>query len=101
MYTSQVRRMLGQVIIAMAHHHYLSLEGGHLMVEFVVRQCALNLEDKVSWHLMLHTLPCGLASSQYIKGPLALVHVLYREEYTRVWSRGLMPTWLHCISVSI
>ena len=48
MYTSQVRRMLGQVIIAMAHHHYLSLEGGHLMVEFVVRQCALNLEDKVS-----------------------------------------------------
>ena len=46
--TSQVRRMLGQVIIAMAHHHYLSLEGGHLMVEFVVRQCALNIEDKVS-----------------------------------------------------
>ena len=39
--------MLGQVIIAMAHHHYLSLEGGYLMVEFVVRQCALNTEDKV------------------------------------------------------
>jgi hypothetical protein len=42
----RVRRMLGQVIIAMAHHHYLSLEGGYLMVEFVVRQCALNTEDK-------------------------------------------------------
>ena len=39
--------MLDQVIIAMAHHHYLSLEGGYLMVEFVVRQCALNTEDKV------------------------------------------------------
>ena len=39
--------MFGQVIIAMAHHHYLSLEGGHLMIEFVVRQSAVNLDDKV------------------------------------------------------
>ena len=44
----QVRRILCQVVIAMAHHHYLSLEGGHLMVEFVVRLCSLNTEDKVS-----------------------------------------------------
>ena len=43
----QIRRILGQVIIAMAHHHYLSLEGGHLMVEFIVRQSAINTEDKV------------------------------------------------------
>lgn len=45
--STQIRRILGQVIIAMAHHHYLSLEGGQLMVEFVVRQSALNVEDKV------------------------------------------------------
>jgi hypothetical protein len=30
----------------MAHHHYLELEGGYSMIEFVVKQCALNLEDK-------------------------------------------------------
>ena len=43
----QIRRILGQVIIAMAHHHYLSLEGGELMVEFVVRQCAIDPNVKV------------------------------------------------------
>ena len=47
--TFQVRRVMCQVIIAMAHHHYLSLEGGQLMVEFIVRQCAINTEDKVGW----------------------------------------------------
>ena len=30
----------------MASHQYLELEGGHLMVEFVVKQCALDVEDK-------------------------------------------------------
>ncbi len=30
----------------MASHGYLSLEGGQLMVEFIVRQCSLNPEDK-------------------------------------------------------
>ena len=42
----QVRRVFNQVIIAMAGHHYLSLEGGQLMVEFVVRQCSINPEDR-------------------------------------------------------
>lgn len=37
----QVKKMLAQVVIAMAHHQYLELEGGHLMIEFIVRQCAL------------------------------------------------------------
>ena len=49
----QVRRILCQVIIAMAHHDYLSLEGGQLMVEFVVRQCSLNTEDKVRMDVTL------------------------------------------------
>lgn len=38
--------MFNQVIIAMAGHHYLSLEGGQYMVEFVVRQCSLDPDDK-------------------------------------------------------
>ncbi|XP_064611998.1 maestro heat-like repeat-containing protein family member 1 [Liolophura sinensis] len=38
---NKVKKMFAQVVIAMAHHGYLELEGGQLMVEFIVRQCAL------------------------------------------------------------
>lgn len=38
--------MFNQVVIAMASHSYLELEGGQMMVEFVVRQCGLDTEDK-------------------------------------------------------
>ena len=38
--------MFNQVVIAMASHNYLELEGGQLMVEFVVRQCTLDTDDK-------------------------------------------------------
>ena len=34
--------MLAQLVTSMAHHEYLSLEGGHLLIEFIVRQCALT-----------------------------------------------------------
>lgn len=44
----QVRQVFGQVIITMAHHDYLGLEGGSSLVEFVVRQCSLNPDDKVT-----------------------------------------------------
>jgi len=37
----QVKKVLSQTIIAMAHHGYLEIEGGQLMIDFVVRQCAL------------------------------------------------------------
>lgn len=59
LFYSQVRRILCQVIIAMAHHDYLSLEGGHLMVEFVVRQSSLNPEDRASEisPLLVHSNP--------------------------------------------
>ena len=30
----------------MASHGYLGLEGGQLMIEFVISQCALNVDDK-------------------------------------------------------
>ena len=40
--------MLAQAITAMAHHGYLELEGGQKLVEFIVRQCALQVvEDEV------------------------------------------------------
>lgn len=44
----QVKKMFAQVVIAMAHHGYLELEGGQLMVEFIIRQCALPPDPAVS-----------------------------------------------------
>ncbi|GFN92402.1 maestro heat-like repeat family member 1 [Plakobranchus ocellatus] len=43
---NKIKRMFAQVIIAMADHGYLELEGGHNMVEFIVRQCSLEDEPK-------------------------------------------------------
>lgn len=42
----KVRHMFAQCITAMAHHRYLELEGGHKLVEFIVKQCALSDEEK-------------------------------------------------------
>ncbi|CAL1544099.1 unnamed protein product [Lymnaea stagnalis] len=45
-HNNKVKKMFAQVIIAMAHHGYLELEGGHHMVEFIVRQCSLEEDPK-------------------------------------------------------
>ena len=37
--------MFAQCITAMAHHQYLELVGGHKLVEFIVRQCAVSEEE--------------------------------------------------------
>ncbi|XP_067937977.1 maestro heat-like repeat-containing protein family member 1 [Watersipora subatra] len=37
----KVRRVFAQTIISMAHHGYLELDGGELMIEFIIRQCTL------------------------------------------------------------
>ena len=42
--------VFAQVAIAMAHHDYLNEEGGQLMVEFVVKQCALAPIDMQVGH---------------------------------------------------
>ena len=42
----------------MAHHDYLSLEGGHQMVEFMVKQCAIYTEDRVWLSLLLLFVVC-------------------------------------------
>ena len=41
--SSQVRSVFAQVVISMAGHHYLSVEGGRQMIEFVVKQCAMDV----------------------------------------------------------
>lgn len=38
----QVKKHVVQVISAMAHHGYLELEGGELLVRFIVQNCALH-----------------------------------------------------------
>ncbi|KAJ6661488.1 hypothetical protein lerEdw1_014397 [Lerista edwardsae] len=40
-----VKRAMVQVISAMAHHGYLEQPGGEAMVEFLIRQCALPVEQ--------------------------------------------------------
>lgn len=42
MSVSQVKKHVVQVISAMAHHGYLELEGGELLVRFIVQHCALH-----------------------------------------------------------
>lgn len=44
----QLKKIFAQVIIAMAHHGYLELEGGHQMIEFIVKQCSLPNDPPVS-----------------------------------------------------
>jgi len=39
--STRLKRTLAQVIIAMAHHEFLSLEGGDALVKFIVQQCAV------------------------------------------------------------
>ncbi|XP_063055853.1 maestro heat-like repeat-containing protein family member 1 isoform X2 [Engraulis encrasicolus] len=40
-HSNKVKRMVVQVISAMAHHGYLELDGGDLLVRFIVQHCAL------------------------------------------------------------
>ncbi|CAL8337909.1 unnamed protein product [Gadus morhua 'NCC'] len=40
-HSNKVKRRVVQVISAMAHHGYLELEGGELLVRFIVQHCAL------------------------------------------------------------
>lgn len=44
----KVKKKFAQVVIAMGDHGYLELEGGQLMVEFIVKQCSLPPEQLVS-----------------------------------------------------
>ncbi|KAM9852658.1 maestro heat-like repeat-containing protein family member 1 [Aulostomus maculatus] len=41
-HSNKVKKRVVQVISAMAHHGYLELEGGELLVQFIVQHCALH-----------------------------------------------------------
>lgn len=43
----QIKKVFAQVVIAMAHHSYLELEGGQQMIEFIVKQCSLPNDPPV------------------------------------------------------
>ena len=43
----QVKKLLAQAIVNMAHHGYLELDGGQLMVEFILKQCSLTSDPQV------------------------------------------------------
>uniref|UniRef100_A0A8C1X6P8 Maestro heat-like repeat-containing protein family member 1 n=1 Tax=Cyprinus carpio TaxID=7962 RepID=A0A8C1X6P8_CYPCA len=61
---SLLREMFGgmvQVISAMAHHGYLELEGGDLLVRFIIQHCALPDTHHVLWPMLL----CYLTPNQY------------------------------------
>uniref|UniRef100_A0A8C2FU16 Maestro heat-like repeat-containing protein family member 1 n=1 Tax=Cyprinus carpio TaxID=7962 RepID=A0A8C2FU16_CYPCA len=50
-----------QVISAMAHHGYLEIEGGDLLVRFIIQHCALPDTHHVLWPMLL----CYLTPNQY------------------------------------
>lgn len=51
---SQVKKRVVQVISAMAHHGYLELEGGELLVRFIVQNCALHDTYQVKKNNLKH-----------------------------------------------
>uniref|UniRef100_A0A671QI06 Maestro heat-like repeat-containing protein family member 1 n=1 Tax=Sinocyclocheilus anshuiensis TaxID=1608454 RepID=A0A671QI06_9TELE len=61
----QVKKRVVQVISAMAHHGYLELEGGDLLVRFIIQHCALpdnyHVQTTVLWPMLL----CYLTPNQY------------------------------------
>lgn len=43
----QVKKELAQTVMAMSHHGYLELDGGPLMIEFIIRQCCVSVDPQV------------------------------------------------------
>lgn len=64
----QVKKRVVQVISAMAHHGYLELEGGDMLVRFIIQHCALSDTYHVSssFKLSVFTLDTHAVLSLYI-----------------------------------
>lgn len=56
----QVKKRVVQVISAMAHHGYLELEGGELLVLFLVQHCALPDTQRVQLQCLTRGFLCKL-----------------------------------------
>uniref|UniRef100_A0A671WUQ3 Maestro heat-like repeat family member 1 n=1 Tax=Sparus aurata TaxID=8175 RepID=A0A671WUQ3_SPAAU len=54
-HSNKVKKRVVQVISAMAHHGYLELEGGELLVRFIVQNCALPDTYQVQFGLQFVT----------------------------------------------
>uniref|UniRef100_A0A3B3QI32 Maestro heat like repeat family member 1 n=1 Tax=Paramormyrops kingsleyae TaxID=1676925 RepID=A0A3B3QI32_9TELE len=75
--SNKVKKMVVQVISAMAHHGYLELEGGELLVKFIVHHCALP-----------DTLNCGR-------------HPLDPEDVTNEALRSICENTLHLFTTTV
>ncbi|XP_051999977.1 maestro heat-like repeat-containing protein family member 1 isoform X3 [Xyrauchen texanus] len=60
-HSNKVKKRVVQVISAMAHHGYLELDGGDLLVRFIIQHCALPDTYHVLWPMLL----CYLTANQY------------------------------------
>lgn len=69
----QVKKRVVQVISAMAHHGYLELEGGELLVRFIVQNCALPDTYQVQFGL------------QFVWN-LSLIYILFISVYSCICS---------------
>ncbi|XP_015790104.1 maestro heat-like repeat-containing protein family member 1 [Tetranychus urticae] len=47
---NRVRRAITQVIVTIAHHGYLDLEGGQALIKYIITQCALEEESEEELH---------------------------------------------------
>lgn len=50
---NKVKKLVAQVIVAIAHHGYLDMDGGTALVHFVIRQCALPCGSDTSRRLSI------------------------------------------------
>ena len=67
----KIRRTLAQVIVTMAHHEYLSLEGGDVLVKFIIQQC--SVPDSVRVRLRHHELK-SVGTRRCAQGSQAQAH---------------------------
>ncbi|RWS09225.1 maestro heat-like repeat-containing protein family member 1 [Dinothrombium tinctorium] len=46
--SNRVRKAMIQVIVAIAHHGFLDMEGGHTLIQYIVRLCAIPISGELS-----------------------------------------------------
>ncbi|KAI0238779.1 Protein SHOOT GRAVITROPISM 6 [Lamellibrachia satsuma] len=63
--SNKVKKVLAQTVIAMAHHSYLEMEGGHLYIEFIVHQCTPSTRPTGEFKVRPSTKPTGEHSAPF------------------------------------
>ena len=62
----KVKRKLAEVIVGIAHHGYLELDGGQSLVEFIVKQCLFPASNVFIFYLFLLFFQYLNAQLQYL-----------------------------------